>query len=267
MNKQLPDDLIKSTMPGENEGYAYQVLDHGCVRYMDHMGSDTSIVNCARISYGSVSTSRIADKKLLMRLYRDHHTSPFEMGKIIFNIKLPIFVMRQFVRHRMQNLNETSARYKQLPDEFYIPKEWRVQGDEKNKQHTIEGDVKLNCGYWVTDVDGSEFRSNDPSTVLTKHCKMAYALYNDMLDSGAGRELARMVLPLNIYTEIICCWDMSNLLKFFKLRLDAHAQLETQAYALAMYKITQRHFPWCIEAYERFQVMVIDRQDPAIKYE
>jgi thymidylate synthase (FAD) len=262
----LADDLIES-MQKDEEGLKYQVLDHGYVYHVDHMGSDQSITDFARLCYDSISPNADADKKLLMRLYRDHHTSPFEMGKIIFNIKLPIFVMRQFVRHRMQNLNETSARYRQLPNEFYIPKQWRVQGDKKNKQHTVEGQVKLGNERWVIDIDGSEFRTNDPSTILTHHCKVAYQLYEEMLASGAGRELARMVLPLNIYTEIVCCWDMNNLLKFFRLRLHEHAQLETQAYALAMYKIAQRYFPWCMEAYERFQLMTIDREDPATKYE
>jgi thymidylate synthase (FAD) len=249
----LADDLIESMK--QDEGREYKVLDHGYVRYMDHMGSDQAITDFARICYGSVSASAEADKKLLMRLYRDLHTSPFEMGKIIFNIKLPIFCIRQLVRHRMQNLNETSARYKPLPNEFYIPKEWRVQGDKKNKQHTVKGEVKLIKHV----IDGSIY-TNDPSAILTQHCKDSYKLYEEMLAAGAGRELARMVLPLNIYTEIVCCWDMNNLLKFFRLRLDPHAQLEIQAYALAMHKIAQRHFPWCIEAYDRFPVVVHDRQ-------
>jgi thymidylate synthase (FAD) len=258
----LADDLIESMK--QDEGEAYQVLDHGYVRYVDHMGGDQTITDFARLSTGSISPDRESDRKLLFRLYRDQHTSPFEMGKIVFNIKLPIFVMRQLVRHRMQNLNEVSARYKPLPNEFYIPEKWRIQGDKKNKQHTVEGDVKLKNSRWVLDIDGSEFRTDDPSTILTHHCKIAYQLYEEMLASGAGRELARMCLPLNIYTEIISCWDMNNLLKFFRLRLDLHAQLEIQCYALAMYKIAQRHFPWCIEAYERFPIMVHDREDAKV---
>lgn len=245
-----------------DDGMAIQVLDNGFVRYVSHMGTDRSIVDAARISTGSKSDA-VADKKLLMRLYRDQHTSPFEMAKLSFHIKMPIFVMRQFVRHRMQNLNEVSARYRELPEDFYIPKEWRVQ-DKANRQHTTAGEVRLNGTYSVKDVDGSSFRSNDPSTVLMEHCKMAYALYKDMLNSGAGREMARFCLPLNIMTEVICCWDMKNLVGFFRLRLDEHAQLEIQAYAAAMYEVAKRFFPWTIEAYDRFPIMTHDREDARV---
>src|SRR5689334_22691832 len=113
------------------------VLDHGFVRYIDHMGTDQRIVEAARISYKSPSKGEEADRKLIGYLWKNRHLSPFEMCKITFNIKMPIFVMRQFVRHRMQNLNEVSARYTELPAEFYIPKRWRKQ-DTKNKQGSVE---------------------------------------------------------------------------------------------------------------------------------
>ena len=118
------------------KGHTIPVLDHGYVRYIDHLGSDQRICEAARISYKSPSKGDEQDKKLIAYLWRNKHTSPFEMVKLTLNIKLPIFVMRQYVRHRMQNLNEMSARYTELPNEFYIPKKWRKQ-DTKNKQGSI----------------------------------------------------------------------------------------------------------------------------------
>src|ERR1051326_514707 len=119
------------------KGFTIPVLDCGYIRLIDWMGDDKRIVEAARISYKSPSKGDEQDKKLLEYLWKNKHTSPFEMCKVTFNIKLPIFVMRQYVRHRMQNLNEVSARYTKLPDEFYIPASWRKQ-DTKNKQGSIE---------------------------------------------------------------------------------------------------------------------------------
>src|SRR3990172_10322317 len=129
-----------------------KVLDHGFVRLVDHMGSDQRIVKAARVSYDSPSKAPEQDKKLLHYLWKNKHTSPFEMCKITFNIKLPIFVMRQFVRHRMQNLNEVSARYTELPNEFYIPSQWRKQ-DSKNKQSSVAVDSINLPNFPITDVD------------------------------------------------------------------------------------------------------------------
>ena len=120
-------------------GHTVSALDSGFVRYIDHMGSDERVVEAARISYRSPSKGEDADRKLLNYLFKNKHTSPFEMCKITFNVKMPIFVMRQWVRHRMQNLNEVSARYTELPDEFYRPTEWRVQ-DASNKQSSVASD-------------------------------------------------------------------------------------------------------------------------------
>jgi thymidylate synthase (FAD) len=220
-------------------GNEIKVLDHGFVRYIDHMGSDLRIVEAARISYKSPSKGDEKDKKLLHRLYRDRHTSPFEMCKITFNIKMPIFVMRQFVRHRMQNLNEVSARYTELPGEFYIPDKFRFQ-DMSNKQGSD--------GF----CDGNE---NDEllKPALREHCSNAYSLYKNMLQYGVSREMARFCLPVNIYTEIYCCWDLKNLIHFFSLRDDPHAQWEHQEYGRAMKAIAAELFPWTLEAYEKFK--------------
>ena len=258
----MVDDLIEAM--GDEPTIRYKVLDHGFVECINRMGGDLSIVQAARISYKSEGRNIHDDKKLLMRLYKDMHTSPFEMGKIVFHIKLPIFVMRQFVRHRMQNLNEVSARYKQLPCEYYIPSGWRLQApDKQQKQHTVQGDTKVELPYahMVQDMDASEFATKDPSLVFDQYCKNAYVLYNEMLSAGIGRVMARMVLPVNFYTEIVTCWDLKNLLHFFRLRLDTHAQLEIRAFATAMYNLTKSYFPWCIEAFERFPMRTIDMED------
>lgn len=214
----------------------HPVLDHGYVRYIDHMGTDLRIVEAARVSYGSPSKGAEADEKLLRFLWKNGHTSPFEQCQITFNIKLPIFVMRQLVRHRMQSINEVSARYTELPEEFYIPENWRGQ-DEKNKQSS-----KL-C-LW--DADLHQVWSNR----LEESCRDAYRDYRLMLEVGIAREMARMVLPVNIYTEIYTTWDLNNLLKFFRLRDDPHAQWEHQQFAIAMKRITEDLFPWTMRAYE-----------------
>lgn len=220
----------------------FNVLDYGFVTYIDHMGSDHDICEAARISYSRRDREfdPVKDLNLIFRLFRDRHTSPFEMGKIVFNIKMPIFVMRQFVRHRMQNLNEVSARYTELPNEFYIPEKWRLQ-DPKNRQ-------------------GSDGFADDHATSLCVNrtreiCEKAYEIYEIMLKNGISREMARMVLPVNIYTEIVCCWDMNNLLKFFSLRDDVHAQAEIQEYAKAMKAIAATVFPHVMEAYENKGVL------------
>lgn len=215
------------------KGHMIQVLDHGFVRYIDHMGTDERIVEAARISYRSPSKGEDADRKLLRYLFKNKHTSPFEMCKITFNVKMPIFVMRQWVRHRMQNLNEVSARYTELPDEFYVPSEWRKQ-DDKNKQSS--------CATGEID--------KATNTILRTAYREAYNVYQILLQRGVAREMARMVLPVGIYTECYSCWDLNNLLKFFSLRDDAHAQAEIQEYARAMKAITSELFPWTMGVYD-----------------
>lgn len=229
------------------KGHTIKVLDHGFVRLIDWMGDDQRIVEAARISYKSPSKGEGQDKKLLAYLYKHKHTSPFEMAKITLNIKMPIFVMRQYVRHRMQNLNEVSARYTELPNEFYVPTAWRKQ-DTKNKQGS------LNDGDWNPDVFCPiEEVKETASELLKQHCDLSYQLYQNLLDEGIAREMARMVLPVNIYTEIYACWDLKNLLHFITLRDDSHAQAEIQEYGKAIKEILKELFPWTMEAYEKYK--------------
>jgi len=230
------------------KGHLINVLDHGFVRYVDHMGSDERIVEAARLSYKSPSKGVEADKKLLDYLWKNRHTSPFEMCKVTLNIKMPIFVMRQYVRHRMQNLNEVSARYTELPDEFYIPKNWRRQ-DIKNKQGSVDE------GDWnplLVDKSGHAWHGSATGW-LEAHCRNAYYLYQEMLKAGIAREMARMVLPVNIYTEIYSCWDIKNLLHFITLRDDSHAQAEIQEYGKAIKAIISELFPFTMEVYDKYK--------------
>jgi thymidylate synthase (FAD) len=216
------------------KGHTIKVHNHGFVRYIDHMGVDADIVEAARVSYFSGSKGPEADKKLLHYLFRNKHTSPFEMCKIKFNIRMPIFVMRQFIRHRMQSVNEVSARYTELKDEFFVPAEFRVQSPG-NKQSS-ESSILLDQAACRKGVE-----------LTYQYC---YSSYLGLLALGVAREQARMVLPVGIYTEFYTCWDLNNLLKYFTLRDDPHAQGEHQDYARAMKAITFTLFPWTAEVYE-----------------
>jgi len=238
------DTTINSTPNKENlKGWTIPVLDKGYVRLIDWMGSDQRILEFARVSYKSSSKGEESDKKLLAYLWKNKHTSPFEANKIVLNIKLPIFVMRQYVRHRMQNLNEISARYTELIDEFYIPKLWRKQ-DSKNKQGSSDG--------------FSDKENKYASGVLKLQCESAYRQYKQYIENGVSREMARMVLPINIYTEIYACWDLKNLLHFITLRNDSHAQVEIQEYGQAIKAICEKLFPWTMKAYDKYKFQIIE---------
>lgn len=226
------------------KGYTIKVLDKGYVRYVDHFGSDERVVEAARISYLSPSKGTEQDKKLLNYLYKNMHSSPFEQCSITFNIKLPLFVQGQLVRHRMQRLNQCSARYTEMPDEFYIPEKWRKQ-DNKNKQGSIKD---------------SDFPHDQFVDMLKSTCAENYRIYQRFIDCGVSREMARMVLPQNLYTEIYSNWDLNNLTRFFRLRLDYHAQLEIREYAKAMFDIFKEIFPWTAEAYEKYSWELVEKE-------
>jgi len=225
------------------KGHTIPVHDHGFVRYIDHLGTDLDIVEAARVSYHSASKGEEADRKLLRYLFKNRHTSPFEMVKVKFNIKMPIFVMRQYIRHRMQNVNEVSARYSMLPEEFFMPAAWRLQ-DTKNKQSSDgvldEGDA------WCANME------------VKGLYKKAYEQYQRLLAFGVAREQARIVLPVGIYTEFYCCWDLNNLLKYFMLRDDPHAQGEHQDNAKAMKEIGRGLFPWTMDIYDSIKFKTVD---------
>jgi len=235
------------------KGTEIKVLDHGFVRVIDWMGNDQRICEAARISYRAPSKGDEQDQGLINYLWRNKHTSPFEMVKITLNIKMPIFVMRQYVRHRMQNLNEVSARYTELPNEFYIPIKWRKQ-DTKNKQGSVVEKDWDDKSYYC----GIHSKNQDLSGELENHCIASYKIYKKMIDDGVSREMARMVLPINIYTEIYACWDIKNLLHFITLRDEGHAQWEIQEYGKAIKSICKELFPMTMNAYEKYKWELIE---------
>ncbi len=214
------------------------VLGNSFVKYVEHLGSDSSIVAAARNSYNDTSKGEEKDKKLMRYLFKNKHTSPFEQVSITFLIRLPIFVMRQFVRHRTFRLNEVSARYSVLDMGYYVPERWREQ-DTKNKQ----GSVLSN-----------DFSRRDFSDTLIVNSNQAFARYKSLLASGVAREMARMVLPVNFLTQIRVNIDISNLIKYFMLRDDNHAQWEHQEIARAMKDLTREHFPWVMGMYDEFML-------------
>lgn len=214
-----------------------KVLDHGYVKHLDHLGDDTRIVEAARVSTNSGSKGEVADKRLLKYLYDHNHTSPFEQVCMVFEIKMPIFVARQILRHRTFKVNELSGRYTEMPEDFYVPNVIRVQ-DSKNKQSSVPS----------PDFDPQ------PLADIEFVSRAAVTTYKKMLAMGVCREQARMILPLNMYSVVVLQADLNNLLKFFKLRIHEGAQWETQEYAKAMACLTAHHFPWTMELTDNHNV-------------
>ena len=212
--------------PGDLIGRRYPVLDHGFLEVIDLMGSDVDICAAARISTGSKARSPEDDTKLITYLWRHKHTSPFEMCELKVHLKLPIFVARQLVRHRTASLNEYSGRYSEMRPEFYIPAVFKSQ-DTKNRQGSAE-----------------PLPSDLSETLRTElmGCAAAFSQYQRMLAAGCSKELARIVLPLNTYTEWVWKIDLHNLLHFLTLRCDPYAQGEIRAYADTLAAIVR---DWC----------------------
>lgn len=219
------------------------VLDKGFVRLVDYMGSDDMILNAARVSTGASSKGAKRDRGLIRYLYRNAHTSPFEMSEFIFHIKAPLFVARQWMRHRTASVNETSGRYRELPTEFYEPETWREQAT-KNHQGS-EGEV--------ADVE----RINQS---FAKSLATATKTYQSLLRRGVAREMARLVLPVTLYTEWYWKIDLHNLMHFLSLRMDAHAQWEIRQYAEAVRDLVDAtgDFPYTMEIFS--QMREVDSQ-------
>ena len=212
-----------------------QVHEHGFVKLLDVMGNDEEVENAARISYGEGTRKTSQTRNLIRYLMRHKHTSPFEMCEVKFHLKLPIFVMRQLVRHRTANLNEYSGRYSVMSDDFYFPKGKNLKPQSTtNKQGREDGELR-NPG----EIEFEIFRIFDG----------AKNAYHNLLDWGLSRELARIVLPVANYTEVIWKIDLHNFFHFYRLRADSHALDEIQHFADAMWKLVEPHFPICCEAF------------------
>lgn len=219
---------------------AIPVLDHGFVRLVDYMGGDARVVQSARVSYGAGTKTYREDRGLIRYLLRNEHTSPFEQVILTFHTKMPIFVARQWVRHRTARLNEISGRYSILPNEFYVPHGQAIapQSDD-NKQ-----------GRAATAFDPAEAQSI--AQRLAKTQTDVYEHYQGLIDQGVARELARINLPLSTYTEWYWQIDLHNLMHFLKLRMDTHAQFEIREYAKALNQLARAVAPICMEAFDDF---------------
>ena len=248
-------ETARVTAP-ELEAVLYQpieVLDHGFVRVIDYMGDDSSVVQSARVSYGKGTKKISNDKGLIKYLMRHRHSTPFEMCEIKFHIKLPIFIARQWIRHRTANVNEYSARYSILDKEFYIP-----SAENLAAQSQINNQGR---GDALTDDEASNVIQ-----ILKNDAEQTYANYETLLNenssggvldeskSGIARELARMNLTLNTYTQWYWKIDLNNLLHFLALRADDHAQYEIRVYADVMLDLVKKWVPLTYEAFEDYRM-------------
>jgi thymidylate synthase (FAD) len=226
-----------------------RVLDHGYVRLVDHMGDDLSIVRAARVSHDAdwrTGDESGKDRKLIRYLMKHRHTSPFEHVVFTFEVKAPIFIFRQWHRHRTWSFNEISARYSELPEEFYVPKPEHIgkqsETDHQSRELTVTQNREALEAYGL----------------MMEHGGTAFLLYKELLNTGVPRELARSVLPLSTYSRMFATVDLHNLLHFLELRLSEHAQYEIRVYAEAMRDIIAPLVPVTMEAWNDYR----NTQDP-----
>ena len=271
----------RATVPAVEE-ILYQpidVLDHGFVRVVDYMGDDAAIVQAARVSYGRGTKRTRDDQGLINYLMRNAHTSPFEMCEIKLHVKLPIFVARQWIRHRMANVNEYSARYSVLDREFYVPEGGQLATQSATNN---QGRGQVSAGEQLTlgsvpapeaePQQGPRRRTARERTAkaqraratqteaqrvqesMTTDAQRSFDQYDSLLSAGFARELARIGLPLSTYTQWYWKTDLHNLLHFLALRGDAHAQWEIQEYARVILDIVERWVPLTANAFHRYRV-------------
>ena len=220
---------------------AIKCLDKGFVRLVDSMGGDDAIVQAARVSYGQGTSKVSQDRGLIRYLMRHRHTTPFEMVEFKFHCKMPIFVARQWVRHRTANINEYSLRYSEARDEFYMPEPEHIQFQSALNKQGRSGEVPVELKQKVFDY-------------FKKNSERSFALYQELNEAGVARELARSLLPVNIYTEWYWKNDLHNLLHFIGLRSDGHAQYEIRVFSDAMAHYVKEKAPFAWEAYQDYVV-------------
>ncbi|MBU4446051.1 MAG: FAD-dependent thymidylate synthase [Candidatus Marinimicrobia bacterium] len=216
----------------------FKVLDKGFVRLIDYLGGDSRIVQSARVSYGQGTKSVREDRALIDYLMSHQHTSPFEQVILTFHCKMPIFIARQWIRHRTARINEISGRYSIMENEFYVPNPDQIKFQSKdNRQGRAEEEVPVKLRQKVLNI-------------LINDQKSAYENYGKLIEDGIARELARINLPLSLYTQWYWQIDLNNLFHFLKLRLDYHAQWEIRQYGKAMAEITKAVAPMAYKAFE-----------------
>jgi len=255
-DQQSQENKTKRVTAPELEKILYEaipILDHGFVRVVDYMGDDTSIVQAARVSYGKGTKKVSTDSGLIKYLMRHWHSTPFEMCEIKYHVKLPIFIARQWIRHRTANVNEYSARYSILDKEFYLPAPEHLasqsQSNRQGRGNILEGD-----------------KAKKVLDLLKTDAERTYSNYEEMLNErydgsvideneiGLARELARMNLTLNTYTQWYWKTDLLNLMNFLRLRADHHAQYEIRAYADAMLDTVKKWVPITYDAFIDYRV-------------
>lgn len=217
-------------------GSVINVLDHGFVRLVDSLGSDLSVVRAARVSYDAEPRGDGSDDKLIRYLMRNGHTSPFESVVFTFEIKCPIFIARQWHRHRTWSYNEVSARYTELPEEFYVPNQSQIttQSTDNKQMRTLTQHPE----------------SEDIQMMIGASNEQAFAAYKHLLSIGTPRELARSVLPVGAYTRYFGTVDLHNLFHFLRLRLHEHAQYEIRVYAEAILQLIEPIVPVSVAAFK-----------------
>jgi len=255
-DQQSQKNTTKRVTVSELEKILYEaipILDHGFIRVVDYMGDDTSIVQAARVSYGKGTKKVSTDAGLIKYLMRHWHSTPFEMCEIKYHVKLPIFIARQWIRHRTANVNEYSARYSILDKEFYLPASEHLAAQSKNNRQG-RGDV----------LEGEN--AKQVLDLLKSDAEKTYSNYETMLNekydgtvideskTGLARELARMNLTLNTYTQWYWKTDLLNLMNFLRLRADDHAQYEIRTYADAMLETVKKWVPITYDAFMDYRV-------------
>ena len=227
------------------------VLDHGFVRLVDHMGDDLSIVRNARVSYDAewrAGEDDGSDKKLINYLYRNGHNTPFESVTLTFDVKAPIFVFRQWHRHRTQSYNELSARYRELPEEFYIPEPHLV--GKQNADNKQMRDPMTEAEFEALPIsDKNEIK--EMLTMMRSHNTTGFQLYRYLIAQNMPRELARSVLPVSTYSHMFATMNLHNLFRFLSERLHPHAQYEIRVYAEAMLELIKPVAPVAVAAFEQ----------------
>ena len=255
-DQQSQQNTTKRVTAPELEKILYEalpVLDHGFVRVVDYMGDDTSIVQAARVSYGKGTKQVSTDSGLIKYLMRHWHSTPFEMCEIKYHVKLPIFIARQWIRHRTANVNEYSARYSILDKEFYLPEPENLaaqsQINRQGRGNVLQGDQAKQV---------LDLLKNDAEKTYKNYETMLNERYDgSVIDEGKiglARELARMNLTLNTYTQWYWKTDLLNLMNFLRLRADRHAQYEIRAYADAMLDTVKKWVPITYEAFMDYRV-------------
>ena len=244
---------------------SFKVLDHGFVRVVDYMGDDSSIVQAARVSYGKGTKKLNQDKSLINYLISHRHSTPFEMNEIKFHIKLPIFVARQWIRHRTANVNEYSARYSILDREFYLPKKQNLKPQSTINNQGRSGDLNSEeIKYYSGIIKENSNKGFENYSILLNEDELGKKI--DDKKSGLARELSRMTLPLNAYTQWYWKIDLHNLMHFLALRFDSHAQYEIRVYAEIMMNILKKWGPMTYKAFIDNRLDALTISSEGVKY-